>query len=62
VVASAFLGDTRDSGNLWVYLQPDDFRQSIWGRIAIASDFSANGITYGNRMTPGKFREFYPTK
>ncbi len=62
-MASIFEGTDRDSGNLFVYEQTgSDFRSSsAWSRTTIADGFSANGVSYNNKMSPGKFRTFYPT-
>jgi len=59
ILASGFLGDTQDSGNLWLYRQPEDFRTPNWPRESISSGYTVRGE--GNLQSPGRFREFYPS-
>ena len=50
-------------GSLHVYVMPiGDWRQDVWTRNTIATDFKPYGGLGQNKMTPGKFRTFYPSK
>ncbi len=65
ILASAFMGSEADGGNLWLYIQPDDFRSNFWPRKSLASGFSPNGYlpgNLGNKMSPGKHRVFFPNE
>jgi len=64
ILASAF--DTRkgnETGNLWAYTLEGDWKvASNWKRISLSSGFTANSYLFGNSMTPGKQRLFYPSE
>jgi len=62
ILASCY--DTRkgnETGNMWVYEQPEEWGQP-WKRTALASGFIANSYLFGNSMTPGKSRLFWPSE
>ena len=61
-MASAFMPEAKDGGNLFLYIQPEDWRQPNWERRVIAEKFTANNYVLGNKMTPGKQRLFYPSE
>ena len=61
IIGSA-MSDSKDGGNLWLYLQPEDWREPNWERRVIADKFSPNNYILGNKMSPGKQRLFYPTE
>merc|ERR1712110_1035501 len=59
ILASCY--DTRkgnEAGNLWVYQQEGE----TWTRSALATGFTANSYLFGNSMTPGKSRLFWPSE
>ena len=59
ILASCY--DTRkgnETGNLWVYQQQGE----TWTRSALATGFTANSYLFGNSMTPGKSRLFWPSE
>lgn len=64
IIASAY--DTRkgnETGNLWAYDMTGDWTSSSgWNRISLVSGFVANSYLFGNSMTPGKQRLFYPSE
>jgi len=62
ILASCY--DTRKenkTGNFWVYEQPEVAGEP-WKRTALASGFVANSYLFGNSMTPGKSRLFWPSE
>jgi len=63
IIASAY--DTRkgnETGNLWAYTMEGDWTAaSGWQRRSLVSGFRANSYLFGNSMTPGKQRLFYPS-
>ena len=61
-IASTFLGDSQDSGYFWLYEAPEDFREDIWPRTALASNFRASAEDYSTKMAPGKARQFWPSE
>lgn len=61
ILASAY--NTKDKfGNFYVYIMPDDWTQPNWRREILATNFKANNYLFGNSMTPGKHRIFYPSR
>merc|ERR1719400_2038675 len=62
ILASCY--DTRkgnETGNLWVY-QQEGGPAGTWTRSALATGFTANSYLFGNSMTPGKSRLFWPSE
>jgi len=63
IIASAY--DTRkgnETGNLWAYERVGDWTTPEgWSRRSLISGFVANPYLFGNSMTPGKQRLFYPS-
>jgi len=58
ILASAY--DTVNKvGNFWCYHQLED---GTYQRTALASGFTANSYLFGNSMTPGKSRTFWPSE
>ena len=62
IMASAILNDAPDSGNLWRYVTPEDFRTPNWERVPIATGFAPNNYALGNKQSPGKQRVFWPSE
>ena len=63
ILASCY--DTRkgnETGNFFVYEQNWSNPSQPWKRSAIASGFIANSYLFGNSMTPGKSRLFWPSE
>jgi len=64
IIASAY--DTRsgnETGNLWAYELVGDWTEPAgWNRRSLKSGFVANPYLFGNSMTPGKQRLFYPSE
>jgi len=50
------------TGSLWLYQQPDNALMEPWTRTPLASGFVANSYLFGNSMTPGKSRVFWPSQ
>merc|ERR1712025_485803 len=50
-----------ETGNLWVYQQQGG-PEGTWTRSALATGFVANSYLFGNSMTPGKSRVFWPSQ
>ena len=64
-MASSFVDAQENGGNLWVYLEPEDWTSRPWDKIDIASGFIANDYqenNSGNRQTPGYHTTFYPSE